>query len=214
MIQIIGAGCGRTGTLSLKAALERLGFGPCHHMLGMLDRPAEIDGWHRAAVTGVTNWDELYRGYRATVDWPGARYWRELAVRFPAAKVILTERDPARWYESALGSIYRAAMAPDDGSDPLLARMRRMSRAVVWDGVFGGRFEDADHAMRTFADHNRAVRREIPADRLLVFEVARGWEPLCDFLGVPVPSEPFPHENDRAGFAARLAGRTDPREGG
>ncbi|TDD36590.1 sulfotransferase family protein [Actinomadura sp. KC06] len=206
MIQIIGAGFGRTGTLSLKTALERLDFGPCHHMLGMLERPSELDGWEDAA-NGRPVWDEIYRGYRSTVDWPGARFWRELTRHYPDAKMILTERDPDRWYESARDSIYRVAMAEDDGSDPVLAQLRRMAKAVVWNGLFGGRFEDADYAKAVFTRHNAAVRREIPAGRLLVFDVAEGWEPLCRFLDVPVPDEPFPHQNDRARFTEMLDGR-------
>ncbi|WP_433331250.1 sulfotransferase family protein [Spirillospora sp. CA-294931] len=207
MLKVIGAGFGRTGTLSLKAALERLGFGPCHHMLPLLDRPDEIAAWSHAATGGPTDWDEIYRGYNASVDWPGARFWRELADHYPDAKVILTERDPDRWYQSAHESIYSASIAPDDGRNPALTRLREMSMRVVWDGVFGGRFEDADHAKEIFVRHNEAVRREIPPERLLVFSVSQGWEPLCAFLGVPVPEEPFPHENDRAQFAAMLADR-------
>jgi hypothetical protein len=204
MLDVIGVGFGRTGTFSLKAALETLGIGPCHHMLGMLERPEEIPLWRRAAQGRPLDWDVALRGYRSCVDWPGARFWRELAAHYPEAKLILTVRDPQSWYESASATIHRAAMDPSPAPTPVIAEMRKMSREVVWDGQFGGRFTDAEHAKRVFIEHNEAVRREIAPDRLLVFEVAEGWEPLCAFLGVAVPDTPFPRSNDQEGFAALL----------
>jgi hypothetical protein len=211
LLEVIGAGFGRTGTLSLKLALERLGFGPCHHMLELFENPGQLPLWEQAAQDGTADWDELYRGYRATVDWPGARFWRQLAGHCPQARVILTVRDPQRWYESAADSIYRAASAPAPEADAAIRQMRRVTGQLVWDGEFGGRFGDAEHAVKVFNEHNEAVRRAIPADRLLVFEVSEGWEPLCGFLGVPVPDEPFPHSNDREAFAARADQRSSGR---
>ncbi|GAA4139424.1 sulfotransferase family protein [Actinomadura keratinilytica] len=215
MLEVIGVGFGRTGTLSLKVALERLGFGPCHHMLALFDDPGQIALWKRAARGEAVDWTEVYRNYRSTVDWPGARFWRQIADAFPAAKVVLTVRDPESWYDSAHRSIYETAMAPlpESGVDPVYAALREMSHEVVWDGVFGGRFADRDHAIRTFTEHNEAVRRALPAERLLVFRASQGWEPLCGFLGVEVPDEPFPRRNDREAFAefieARRAGGVD-----
>jgi hypothetical protein len=205
LLEIVGAGFGRTGTLSLKQALERLGFGPCHHMIELVENLDQVELWTRVAHDGTADWDEVYRGYRSTVDWPGVRYWRELTSHFPQAKVILTLRDPKRWYESATESIYRAATLTD--SDPQTARMRQFVRQLIWEGDFGGRFDDAEHAIKVFNEHNEAVRREIPADRLLVFDVREGWEPLCAFLGVPVPDEPFPHANDRQAFTEMIEER-------
>ncbi|MCO5973377.1 sulfotransferase family protein [Actinoallomurus soli] len=205
MLDVIGAGFGRTGTLSLKLALERLGFGPCHHMIEIIDDPEQIDRWARVIENGDRNWDEVYRGYRATVDWPGVAFWRELVEHYPEAKVILTVRDPKSWYESARESIYRAGSIHTD--DPVGVRRRRLVRRLVWEGDFGGRFEDAEHAMAVFTEHNDAVRREVPAGRLLEFRVSQGWKPLCRFLGVPVPGEPFPRTNDRREFAERVAQR-------
>jgi hypothetical protein len=202
LVDVIGAGFGRTGTLSLKSALERLGFGPCHHMVELIEDAQQTSLWTRVVHGETADWDAVYRGYRATVDWPGARFWRQLAGHFPQAKVILTVRDPQRWYESAAQSIYRAANAPHP-ADPVMAQMRQIVHDVVWDGEFDGRFNDAEHAIEVFNEHNEAVRREIPADRLLVFEVGQGWEPLCRFLGVSVPDEPFPHSNDRRSFTEK-----------
>ncbi|GAA4633059.1 sulfotransferase family protein [Actinoallomurus vinaceus] len=205
VLEVIGAGFGRTGTLSLKLALERLGFGPCHHMIELIDNPEQLDRWSRAVEDGDADWDEVYRGYRATVDWPGVAYWRRLVDYYPAAKVILTVRSPKGWYESARESIYRAtSFWPND---PLGVHRRRFVQRVVWDGEFGGRFEDAAYAKAVFIEHNDAVRREVPGERLLEFRVRQGWGPLCGFLGVPVPDEPFPRTNDRQEFAERVAQR-------
>lgn len=209
VLETIGAGFGRTGTLSLKLALERLGVGPCHHMIELIDHSEQLELWSRAAKEGTADWDVIYRGYRATVDWPGAYFWRPLTAHFPKAKVILTVRDPRQWWESAHESIFQTlSMAPRDES---MAKHREIVSRFVWEGTFGGRFEDADHAIAVFNEHNEAVRREIPADRLLEFQVSDGWGPLCDFLDVPVPDEPFPRSNDRREFAARIAERA--REG-
>src|SRR5262249_50088324 len=147
-LSVIGAGFGRTGTLSLKLALERLGFGPCHHMIELIDNPEQLDRWSRAVEDGDADWDEVYRGYRATVDWPGVAFWRRLVAYYPAARVILTVRSPKSWYESAHESIYQAtSLWP---ADPLGVRRRRFVQRVVWDGDFGGRFEDAAYAKAVF----------------------------------------------------------------
>lgn len=209
MLDVVGVGFGRTGTLSLKLALERLGFGPCHHMSVLVEDPGQVARWARIARDGTGDWDAVYGGYRATTDWPGARYWRQITAHFPQAKVILTVRDPQRWYESALNSIYHVAAAPMP-ADPAIVGIRRFVRDLVWNGEFAGRFADRAHAIGVFTEHNEAVRREIPAERLLEFEVDQGWAPLCGFLEVPVPDEPFPRSNDQKEFAERLAQRLGP----
>ncbi|MBO2460607.1 sulfotransferase family protein [Actinomadura violacea] len=206
MLQVIGVGFGRTGTLSLRTALERLGFGPCHHMKALFEDPAQIGLWREVAESQTPDWDRVYDGYRATVDWPGAAYWRELVRHYPDAKVVLTVRDPERWYQSAQATIFQSHNADLDGAPAEVAEMRDVADAIVWKGVLGGRF-DRDHAIATFNRHNEAVRREIPSGRLLEFEAAQGWDPLCAFLGVPVPDEPYPRSNDRAEFTAMLKER-------
>lgn len=207
-MDVIGAGFGRTGTLSLKTALEQLGFGPCMHMVSLLEDTERATLFHRAADGDAGSLSRALEGHRSTVDWPGTYFWRELVGQHPDAKVILTVRDPQRWYDSAHGTIYQAALsalrAADEASGITPAGIGMVHR-LVWDGTFGGRFADRDHAIRVFEEHNEAVRREVPADRLLEFEVSEGWQPLCDFLGVAVPEEPFPRSNDTASFQARLA---------
>lgn len=206
MLDVIGVGFGRTGTLSLKSALERVGFGPCHHMVEVIDNAEQISLWNRIADGEAPDWDVVFRGYRSTVDWPSVRFWRQTTGHFPQAKVVLTARDPQCWYESVAQSIYLAACGTAP-ADPLAAQMREVVRDLLWDGEFDGRFDDRDHAIEVFNEHNEAVRREISPDRLLVFEVGQGWEPLCAFLGVSVPYEPFPRINDRQEFAERLRQR-------
>lgn len=206
-MDVIGAGFGRTGTLSLKVALEQLGFGPCAHMLPLLDDPERATLFRRAADGDPAGLDEALAGHRATVDWPGAYFWRELTARHPEARVVLTVRDPQRWYDSAYGTIYQAMLHTPPGGDGPAAAGLDMARTIVWERTFGGRFADREHAVRVFSEHNEAVRRTVPAGRLLEFEVAQGWAPLCDFLGVPVPDAPFPRTNDSAMFRERIAQR-------
>ena len=209
MLQVIGAGFGRTGTTSLKAALERLGLGPCHTMFELFSCPEQAQVWLRASRGEPVDWAALYAAHRSTVDWPGARFWPDIAAAFPDAKIILTTRDPKAWYDSAYSSIYAAAMQPlpESGVDPAFASLWHMAREVVWDGVFDGQFQDEAYAIRVFEENTRRVTEEVDPDRLLVFEVSEGWKPLCDFLGVPVPEEPFPRVNDRTAFAARVSER-------
>jgi hypothetical protein len=219
-LAVIGAGLGRTGTLSLHAALERLGFAPCEHMTNCFAHPERFALWLEAAqrkrAGEPIDWRPLFTGYRATVDWPGVYFWRELVDAHPAAKVILTVRNPERWYDSARATIYAATQARTaTPAARLLSRLVSLAnpragngfrtvQETVWDGTMSGRFEDRNEAIRIFEEHNREVVATVPLERLLVFDVKEGWEPLCAFLGVPVPAgEPFPHLNDAADFSRR-----------
>jgi Sulfotransferase domain len=215
-MKVIGVGVGRTGTLSLKAALERLGFGPCFHMRNVLDHRERLPLWEAAAAGSTVDWDAVFAGYESSVDWPGAAFWRELTTYYPDAKVILTVRDPERWYDSVRDTIYQLfgggteSPLADEAlrKIPGIATMHAFNRKLVWDGPFlEGRFDDRDWATRAFLRHNAAVREEIPPERLLVFEVSEGWRPLCDFLGTDVPGEAFPRLNDPAAFWGRVRDR-------
>ncbi|MCU7728959.1 sulfotransferase family protein [Actinoplanes sp. KI2] len=205
-MDVIGVGFGRTGTLSLKVALEQLGFGPCMHMMPLLEDPWRASLLGRAADGEAACLDAAFDGYRSTVDWPGTFFWRELTAAHPAAQVILTTRDPGDWYDSAYRTIYAAATM--DGPLPqVMVAGREMAEKTVWQGTFGGRFADREAALQLFQEHNAAVRAEIAPDRLLEFTVSEGWGPLCDFLGAPVPDAPFPRLNDGAGFHRALRER-------
>jgi Sulfotransferase domain len=214
-IEVIDAGFGRTGTLSLKAALEELGFGPCYHMTELFENPEHIERWEAAAQGKPVDWDEVFVGYRATVDWPGGAFYEELMEKYPDAKVILTVRDLERWYESARSTIYGTQRVASSPIFPLLAmfvpRMRHMKRAgrminaIAWEGLFDGRFEDKEYAIEAFERWNEEVKKRVPADRLLVYDVKQGWGPLCEFLSVTAPQvKPFPHLNDEEVFRGRI----------
>jgi Sulfotransferase domain len=203
-LSVIGAGFGRTGTLSLKAALEQLGFGPCYHMAEIFANPAHLPHWQKAAAGDPVDWDEVFAGYRATVDWPAAYFWAELAEIYPQAKVVLSTRDADAWYDSFTSTILRVVGAMDKIANPHIRATVEMGGRVVGEGVFAGRADDPEHAKAVFHAHLATVRDAIAADRLLVFDVREGWEPLCAFLEVPVPGGPFPRLNDAEQFKALL----------
>ena len=202
-LQLIGAGMGRTGTLSLQAALDRISYGPCYHMMEILRNPER--GRHWLSTDGSHDWDTIFDGYRATVDWPAAAFWRELVEHYPNAKVLLSLRDADRWYDSMMNTIFRSMslelpeQAPED-----VRQFGKMTQELVLQQTFGGRLEDRAHAKRVFEEHNQAVIDALPASKLLVYQPGDGWEPICRFLDVAVPEEDFPHVNDTAEFQARL----------
>jgi hypothetical protein len=219
-VKVIGAGFGRTGTASLKEALEELGFGPCYHMTDVFESPGHADFWRAAWRGEPADWDGVLGGYEATVDWPGCSFYEELMQRHPHAKVLLSVRDPQRWYESTRSTIYELGRISTGSpfsrlgfallSRLVFGRFRTgqgpMNEEIVWQGTFDGRFEDKDHAIGVFNRHNEEVRRRVPKERLLVYEVKQGWGPLCEFLGVEVPDKPFPHLNDAAEMRRRILG--------
>ena len=201
-VKIVGGGLGRTGTTSLKAALERLGFGPAYHMFEVIERPGHSLAWHRIVFGGPMEWD-LFDDYQSILDWPAVSYWRQLIEHYPDAKVILTQRDPDAWYKSVTDTIYARLTAPLGADVPEEQRKHReMTRKLFLEDMFDGRFEDKRHAIDVFERHNREVRETVEPGRLLVYDVKQGWEPLCKFLGVAVPEEPFPRLNDSAAFNA------------
>ena len=204
-ISIVGAGLGRTGTLSLKLALDRLGFGPCYHMTEVFEHLAShVPVWDRAADGERVVWNALFEGYRSAVDFPAAAFYRELAAHYPAAKVILTVRDPDRWYQSFRETIFHPL------SEPLpenLADWGAMVHKAINDRVFEGNVQDRAHVIASYQRHNEEVKRTIPPERLLVYEVSDGWAPLCRFLGAPVPDEHFPKANTTDEFRERIAAR-------
>ena len=204
MVQIIGAGMGRTSTMSLKQALEILGFDPCHHMMEMRNVPDTSDGWRRAALAEDVDFAELLAGYKASCDWPSAAFWRELRGVFPDAKVILTERPDEKWWQSISSTIFKSIrMPPTEDMSPERVVQRAMAKAVIIDKTFDGKVDDREHVLRVYRAHNAAVKAEVPAAQLLVFEGADGWEPLCTFLGVRIPDQPYPSTNTTADFQGR-----------
>jgi len=218
-LQVVGAGFGRTGTLSLKHALQRLGFGPCYHMMEVFPRHDHIARWHELTFNDdrAADWDALFADFQSAVDWPAARWWRELAAHYADAKVVLSVRDPEAWYASMRRTIYPEIMRPLEAEAPEFAK--RLTHAVhkmIIADTFGDRFEDRAFAVRTFKRHIDEVRDSIDAARLLVFDVRDGWAPLCELLGVPIPEEPFPRLNASGpppGAPGPLPGASDPPPG-
>lgn len=207
-LDIVGTGFGRTGTLSLKAALELLGFGPCHHMAEVFGDPSQLADWE-AAVAGCTvDWSRVFRNYRACVDWPSACFWREIAAHFSGAKVILSTRDPDAWYSSFEQTILRVCRSIDRIEDPHIRATVQMGATILDPLTFPDGDISRERAIARFLAHEAEVKGTIPADRLLVFDVREGWEPLCRFLEVPVPDGEFPRLNDAEQFKA-LLGETE-----
>ncbi|WP_405227994.1 sulfotransferase family protein [Lentisalinibacter sediminis] len=203
-LEVIGAGVGRTGTYSLKLALNRLGVGPCHHMEEVLhNMPAQVPLWS-AATAGKPDWSQIYEGYGSAVDWPTAGFFRELAGEYPSARFVLTLRDPERWADSFGATIYTLLAGRDQAPEEMRAWLDMAASVIARTGFPPGL--DRDGLVAAFTAHNDAVREAIPADQLLVFEVRQGWEPLCAFLGMPVPDEEFPRTNHREEFWDRVNG--------
>jgi Sulfotransferase domain len=213
-MQVIGAGLPRTGTLTQKLALEKLGFGPCYHWVNIIADLDEVELWHRA-LDGEDILGRIFDGYESTVDWPGGFVYRQLAEKHPDAKVLLSVRNPDTWepsYRDTIGSFCHGDTLIGHLSqarreiDPRWKRYLELVDRMLWleSSPFGAGWGEEDMKRQALA-YNEQVKAEIPAERLLVWEVAEGWEPLCEFLEVPVPDEPLPHENDRDTFVGRVA---------
>lgn len=214
-LEVIGAGWGRTGTESLKAALEELGFGRCYHMFELIQRTRQTRHWVALSRGEEPDYDDLFRGFRSAVDFPAARHYRELAAHYPEAKVVLSTRDPEAWYASASKTILQGVPKPMRlvvGTIGRFSPNLRGARALfdhidedLMGRFFEGRAKDKQYMIERFVAWNEEVKRNIPKERLLVFDVKEGWEPLCAFLGKPVPSTPFPKNNDSAAFEKRTS---------
>ena len=204
-LMVIGAGVGRTGTYSLKLAINQIGLGPCHHMEEVLhNMPAQVPLWS-AAASGQPEWSRIFSGYQSTVDWPSACFFRELSKAYPAARFVLTLRDPERWADSFSATIYKLLGSMDQAPQEKQAWLKMASEVIAMTGFPPGL--NRDELAQAFISHNNAVKEAIPARRLLEFEVKDGWQPLCDFLEVPVPTTDFPRTNHREEFWDRVNGK-------
>lgn len=199
-MKIIGAGFGRTGTLSLKYALEMLGQGPCYHMMEVQKHPEHVDDWLALHRGRAPDWATFFKDYPAAVDWPSCNFWASQLAAFPAAKVILTLRDGASWHRSVMNTIYPSSKAGAASDNPKARRGAAMAVELIWDGVFDGRVEDAEYAISVFDAHNQSVIDAVPEGQLLQYRPGDGWEPLCEFLDCPIPSEPYPSVNSTEDF--------------
>jgi hypothetical protein len=213
-LKVIGAGWGRTGTESLKVALEELGFDRCYHGFALFNDGRRLKYWQELHNTGTTNFEALFDGYQAAVDFPAAYYYRELMKQYPGVKVILTLRDGNQWYDSAGKTIFKK---PDPVKFPILKFMGKLSKKLAYipqiyyhlqtflfAGAFNNEIENREAMVARFNQWNEEVKKTVPANQLLVYEITQGWEPLCKFLNVPVPTTPFPQTNKQAAFQKRI----------
>ncbi len=207
-LKVIGSGFGRTGTMSTKLALEQLGFGPCHHMVEVMGNPAQPAHWDALAAGEEVDWEEVFAGYNSQVDFPGAAFWHETSIAFPDAKVVHTERPEEEWWASQSKTIgkFFALRTTIPLPPPLASIFETMDRLFATP-LFGKL--DRDRAIAAYRENNRKVRALIPAERLLVFSPADGWEPLCAFLNVSVPATPFPRSHARDEFWAHFGGEPE-----
>lgn len=214
-MKLIGVGFGRSGTMSLKGALEQLGAAPCFHMIDLImgeNKERDLPKWQKVADGEQVDWEDVFDGWEATVDWPGCTRWREIVAAFPDAPVLLNYRDFDGFYKSCQNTILavkQAAMAgeltPDASREPPSPILWEVIEKLIWQGDFQGRFEDRDWVRQMYHDRIETIKSEIPADRLIVWELGKdGWGPLADALGVPVPDEPFPHLHDTNEFRAEF----------
>jgi hypothetical protein len=216
-MQVIGAGLPRTGTLTQKVAFELLGLGPCYHWVDVLaDLEHRVPQWERA-IDGEYDWPEIFGGSESTSDWPGGFFYAELAEAYPEAKVVLSVRDPERWEASFRETIWNMCFgdslihhlsAARAQVDPRWASYLHLVDRMFWveRGTFADAHETAEDLIAAMQRHHEAVIETVPAERLLVWDVTEGWEPLCAFLGTAVPDQPFPHANDRETFIDRVTG--------
>lgn len=201
-LHVIGAGFGRTGTYSLKLALDRLGVGPTHHMEEVIHNPPHHVPMWQDAIDGQPDWSRLYAGYGSAVDWPTASFWEPLARLYPDARVVLTVRSAASWADSFGATIDRLLQSAGSAPPHMAPLMRMVTGVVGLAGVRPGMSQE--EMIATYEAHIERLRSALPAGRLLVYDVRQGWEPLCNFLGLPVPGEPFPVSNNREDFWARV----------
>jgi hypothetical protein len=198
MLRVVGAGLGRTATVSLKLALELLLEGPCYHMTEQMNRPADAAVWAAALRNEAVDWPAFLDGWEATVDWPACAVYDQLADAFPDAKVLLSSRDPVSWWESATRTIIPSVRRLDEDHP-----MRHYLETVL--GSTGVRLDDRDASIAAFIAHNDRVRASFGPERLIEWHPGDGWAPLCAGLGLPVPDVAFPHENSSSSYAAMIA---------
>lgn len=208
-MKVFGAGFGRTGTMSLKFALEKLGIGPCYHMREVVSRPSHIKLWYDISRgEEYPNWNRLFSGFNSAVDFPVCLFYKQLINKFPDAKFILTLRDFDTWYKSTANTIYKVPTILPDWFERVVYPIRMfivMQVNLIWVGLFKNNFSDRESTKLVYYEHIESVKKIIPVDKLLIYNVKEGWEPLCEFLDVDVPGIPFPKVNDTAEMLRNFA---------
>ena len=201
-LKVVGAGLGRTGTMSLKQGLETLLGGPCYHMYEVFQHLDHVPMWHDAALDKPVDWDKLFAVYVAAVDWPVGAFWKEISQHYPDSIVVLSTRDPEKWWTSANETIFKSISQ--------ISEEHKDWHEMI-DAMMANRFTpdltDKDACIAAFNRHNEEVRRLAPKNRFLEWQAGDGWEPLCRALNLPIPDEPFPHVNTKDEFLERIRAR-------
>ena len=207
-MKVLGAGFGRTGTMSLKIALEKLGIGPCYHMREVISHPSHIKIWYDISRGEHPNWDRLFSGFNSAVDFPVCLFYEELVNKFPDAKFILTLRDFDTWYKSTANTIYKVPTMLPGWFKRVVYPIRmfiEMQVILIWVGLFKNNFSDRESTELVYNEHIESVKKTISADKLLIYRINEGWAPLCEFLNVEKPETPFPKVNDTAEMLRNFA---------
>ena len=207
-MKIFGAGFGRTGTMSLKIALEKLEMGPCYHMREVVSHPSHIKIWYDFSNGEHPDWDRLFNGFNSAVDFPVSLFYEELIKKFPNAKFILTLRDFDSWYKSTTNTIYKVPTLLPEWFTQVVYPIRmfiKMQVNLIWIGLFNNKFSDRESTKRVYYEHIERVKNTIPKDKLLIYHINEGWGPLCEFLNVDIPHIPFPKVNDTAEMLRNFA---------
>lgn len=212
MFKVMDVGLGRTGTMSLKFALEELGFAKCYHFSDIPKHPDHLDLWRAVSRGKEVDWEKAFAGYQASVYWSPCYDYAGFLNRYPEIKVILTVRDPEKWYKSTYDTIYScnqltlprkiflSLLTPFRPELKQLYALWEFQDQMLWKKTFNSRFHDKQHAINVFSRHIDEVKKNVPPDRLLVYKIQDGWEPLCHFLHVACPETPFPRVNDSDAF--------------
>ena len=209
-LSVIGAGFGRTATMSIKMALDQLGLGPCHHMEEVFANPGQLPNWQAAADGQQVDWDDVFAGYNSVVDWPGAHYWRELAEIYPDSRVLLSVRPVDRWWASFSSTIKKILEMGDTIPEEYPRSVVNMAYKIVAEQTFGGAMDDKSVVLSAYQKRIDDVKQAIPAERLLIFDVTEGWAPLCKFLDLAVPDGDFPRSNSKEEFWEAFGGGSSP----
>lgn len=209
-LKVIGAGFGRTATLSVKLALDQIGY-PCHHMACVFENPDQLPYWQAAVRGDNVDWDAAFAGFSAAIDWPSTHYWSVLAERYPDAKVLLTVRPVDEWWASFEGTIKLLLENHQSIQDDYKRTILAMAYQMIAVQQFDGRMDDAEYVKSQFQDRIDQVASSTPPERLLIFDADTGWDPLCEFVGVPIPDTPFPRVNNRDDFWQKFGDGSPPQ---
>ena len=210
-LKIIGASFGRTASLSLKKALEILGYTNCYHMSEVVTKPEHSELWLRAWKREFI-WDDIFDGYQAAVDWPVAAFWPQLMEAYPEAKIILSTREPEAWYESAKNTIFKSMDEGINSKNQAIRKRILMAKEIIVDGTFNGKLNDKKHCIKIYNENIARCKKEVDSDRLITFNPKDGWDSLCKQLACPIPNVDYPFINTTKEFEARWRSQKNPAD--